>query len=212
MEPKIQLIALPEAYFLLSHWSMSCGGAVQNGLQFAPANWPKQAPIPPADKSEDERKICLLTIAIPKSPLLLIDRYSSFTKLKRITAWILRFVNNCRSRKCGSKLLTSSISRRFHIIGHRKIIRSITRGCVTCRRISARPHPQMMGQLPIERITPGSVFNRVGVDYAGLVYIKYEFVRTPTVIKAYVCIFLSLSVCFTQNVQWKFIPEHALPV
>ena len=237
----------------------------------APDNWPKQAPIPPVEGSEEEREIYLLTTAIPKSPLLSIDHYSSFTKLKRVTAWILRFVNNCHSRRngltgvasrltveelataetywlsisqqehfareidaiqredtipnsscllplhplidssglirvggreqnsrapyssqhpiilhgkhpvtklliqsehlrllhAGPKLLTSSLSRCFHIIGHRKIVRSITHACVTCRRTSARPRLQMMGQLPIERVTPDSVFNRVGVDYAG---------------------------------------------
>ena len=128
----------------------------------------------------------------------------------------------------------------------------------------------------MERVTPDSVFNRVGVDYAGPVYVKHGFVRKLTVIKAYVCVFVSLSVkavhlelvsdlstdafitllrrfiarrgkpalilsdqgsnfvgaarelkefaqflelqttqniisefCSTQNVQWKFIPEHA---
>ena len=62
-----------------------------------------------------------------------------------------------------------------------KTIRSITRGC-TRRHISARPQPQMLGQLPIERITPGPV-------YAGPHYIKYGYVRKPTVIKAYVNLF-----------------------
>jgi hypothetical protein len=52
----------------------------------------------------------------------------------------------------------------------------------------------MLGQLPIERVTPGPVFDLVGVDYAGPVYIKYGHVRKPTVIKAYVCIFVSLSI------------------
>ena len=52
----------------------------------------------------------------------------------------------------------------------------------------------MMGQLPVERVTPDSVFNRVGFDYAGPVYIKYGFVRKPTIIKAYICVFVSLSV------------------
>ena len=210
-------------------------------MRLAPANWPKQAPIPPVESSEEEREICLLTTAIPKSPLLLIDRYSSFMKLKCVTAWILRFVNNCHSRKngltgvashltveelaiaeiywlsisqqehfareidaiqkedtipssscllplhplidssgllhvggreqnsrapysnqhpiilhgkhpvmklliqsehlrllhAGPKLLSSSFSRRFHIIGYRKIVHSITRACVTCRHTSA---------------------------------------------------------------------------
>lgn len=52
----------------------------------------------------------------------------------------------------------------------------------------------MLGQLPIERTTPDSVFERVGVDYAGPFYIKYGSLRKPTIVKAYVCIFVSLSV------------------
>ena len=52
----------------------------------------------------------------------------------------------------------------------------------------------MLDQLPIEKITPGPVFDQTGVDYAGPVYIKHGYVRKPTVIKAYVCVFVSLSV------------------
>ena len=33
------------------------------------------------------------------------DQYSSFTRLKRVTAWVLRFVQSCRSKKVQSKLL-----------------------------------------------------------------------------------------------------------
>ena len=52
----------------------------------------------------------------------------------------------------------------------------------------------MYGQVPIERVTPGSVFEKVGVDYAGPFQIKYGFVRKPTIEKGYICIFVSLSV------------------
>ena len=31
----------------------------------------------------------------------------------------------------------------------------------------------MLGQLPIEHLTPGPVFDKVGVDYAGPFLIKY---------------------------------------
>jgi hypothetical protein len=51
-----------------------------------------------------------------------------------------------------------------------------------------------MGQLPAERVTPDSVFSKVGVDYAGPVYIKLGATRRPTIIKAYVAVFVSLSV------------------
>ena len=52
----------------------------------------------------------------------------------------------------------------------------------------------MLGQLPIERVTPGPVFDKVGVDYAGPVLIKYGYVRKPTIVKAYICVFVSLTV------------------
>ena len=94
----------------------------------------------------------------------------------------------------GRTLLIASLSRHCHILGYRRVVRSITRGCITCRRTSAMPHPQMLGELPIEHVMPDLVFNKVGVDYAGPVYIKYGFIRKPNIIKAYICIFVTLSV------------------
>ena len=46
----------------------------------------------------------------------------------------------------------------------------------------------------MERVTPDLVFENVGVDYAGPLYVKYGSVRKPTVLKAYVSVFVSLSV------------------
>ena len=57
-----------------------------------------------------------------------------------------------------------------------------------------RPHNQLLGQLPLERVTPASVFERVGLDYAGPFQIKYGCVRKPTVVKAYICLFVCLTV------------------
>jgi hypothetical protein len=50
---------------------------------------------------DEERELCLHTVVTAKNPLIPIDRYSSFTRLKRITAWVLRFIRNCSSRKLG---------------------------------------------------------------------------------------------------------------
>lgn len=52
----------------------------------------------------------------------------------------------------------------------------------------------MLGQLPVERLTPGLVFEHVGVDYAGPVMIKRGSVRKPTLVKAYISVFVSLTV------------------
>ena len=46
----------------------------------------------------------------------------------------------------GLLLVSASLSRNFHIVGGHRAIRSVTRSSVTCRRRSAKPKPQMMGQ------------------------------------------------------------------
>ena len=69
-----------------------------------------------------------------------------------------------------------------------KLVQNLTRSCVACKRISAKPQTEMMDQLPIKRVTPGHVFDQIGIDYAGPLQIKYGYVRKPTVIKVYVCV------------------------
>ena len=93
----------------------------------------------------------------------------------------------------GPTLVMASLCSRYHIVGCRMAVRSITRKCITCRRTTVKPKNQLLGQLPPERVTPGSVFQNVGVDYTGPFLIKYGSVRKPTIIKAYVCVFVSLS-------------------
>ena len=52
----------------------------------------------------------------------------------------------------------------------------------------------MMGSLPVERVTPALVFNRVGVDYAGPLQLKLGSTRNPVIVQSYVCGFVSLLV------------------
>jgi hypothetical protein len=88
----------------------------------------------------------------------------------------------------------STLSQRFHIIGCRQLVRFVARECVVCRRESVKPRPQLLGQLPSERITPGPVFDKVGVDYAGPILIKYGATRKPVIVKAYICVFVALTI------------------
>ena len=99
-----------------------------------------------------------------------------------------------RLMHAGPTLLMSSLSRQFHVIGLRKAVRAVTRQCITCRRHTVKPASQLLGQFPVERVTPGSVFTRVGVDYAGPFQIKYGYVKKPTILKAYICLFVCLAV------------------
>ena len=263
-------------------------------LKYPPPDWPKQPARPEIEVSEEE--ISLHLTVHPLVPIIPIDHYSSFVRLKRVTAWMFRFIRNChvinqkqstsylvteeivaaetylirsaqsdhfgteietikkgcllsstsgllslhpfvdssgllrvggriknspwsyshkhpliihgkhyltkliirsehlRLLHAGPSHLTSSLSIRYHIVGGHKVIRSITRACVICRRDSAKTQQQMLGQLPIERTTPGPVFDTTGVDYAGPVYLKSGSVRKPTIIKAYISVFVSLTV------------------
>ena len=269
-------------------------------LQQEPPHWPQQHDIPLAVPSEEEREICLATMAVPQCPIIPLKHYSTFTQFQRVTAWMFRFIKNrclLGTRRCertttaglsvaelvsaeqywillsqidhfpsevsllqakqplpnnscllslhpfldsdgilrvggresnaklaysqlhpiilhgkhqvskliirsehlrmlhaGPILVSASLNRRFHIVYLPKTVRSITRQCITCRRRAIKPRPQMMGQLPLERVTPGCVFEKVGVDYAGPFLIKYGMVRKPTLVKAYACIFVSLAV------------------
>ena len=236
-------------------------------LRLAPCNWPRRSNIPVDSVPEEEREISLVTTVQTKQPIVPLDQYSNFTRLQRVTAWVLRFIRDCRasSRRtvgpnnspslttselidaerywislsqrehflveikslktkhlipkdscllpfrpfldqagvlrvggresnsellyskthpiilhgkdpitkliirsehlrllhAGPTLLISSLNHRFHIICLRKTVRSITRQCVTCRRLTVTPHNQMLGQLPLERVTPGSVFEKL---------------------------------------------------
>ena len=94
----------------------------------------------------------------------------------------------------GPTLLTALLSRRYFIVGCKKLVRSVTRGCITCCKFSAKPSPQMIGQFPAEGLTPDPVFDKVGIDFTGSIQVKYAHVRRPVIVKAYVCLFVSLSV------------------
>lgn len=111
-----------------------------------------------------------------------------------MVASIIIHSEHIRMLHAGLTLLCATISNWLYIIYLCKTVRSIIRQCITCRRQSCKPHNQLLGQLPLERITPGSIFQNVGVDYAGPVKIKYGMVRKPTIVKAYICVFVSLSV------------------
>ena len=94
----------------------------------------------------------------------------------------------------GPTLLSASLTTRYHIVKGRTTIHAVYHQCITCRRMSVKPTPQMMGELPIERVTPGPVFEKTGVDYAGPILTKLGHTRKPTIVKSYICVFVSLTV------------------
>lgn len=66
-------------------------------LKLSPTDWPKQSPLPLCNLPEEEREATHFVVAISSSPVVPFDQYSSFNRLKRVSAWIIRFIHNCRN-------------------------------------------------------------------------------------------------------------------
>ena len=94
---------------------------------------------------------------------------------------------------CGPSHLLSYAGIKMHIVGARKLTRKICSQCITCRKKTPTPQPQLMGQLPSSRVTPTIAFSHTGVDFAGPFCIKMGYVRRPVKLKAYVCVFICLT-------------------
>ena len=59
-------------------------------LRWKTSEWPRQFEIPPNTPAEEAN-------ANPRKPIVPFECYSSFIRLQRVTAWIHRFIHNCRS-------------------------------------------------------------------------------------------------------------------
>ena len=94
---------------------------------------------------------------------------------------------------CGPSLLLSHVGSHVHVIGARRLARTVCRSCVTSRRVAAQTETQQMGQLPAPRVLPNPPFQETGVDYAGPFLMKKGHTRKPVITKMYMCIFVCLS-------------------
>nr|XP_029718140.1 uncharacterized protein LOC115260919 [Aedes albopictus] len=67
-------------------------------------NWPQQKELEPTPEDQMERETVAAAAACTVKINPIFSRYSHFTKLIRVTAWISRFRRNCQSRHLGQHL------------------------------------------------------------------------------------------------------------
>lgn len=91
----------------------------------------------------------------------------------------------------GPKALVALIRLQFWIINARDIARRIVRSCTHCVRYKPKLLQHMMGNLPVERLTPSRPFSRCGVDFCGPINV-YLRIRGKGPYKVYIAIY----VCF----------------
>ncbi|XP_062711436.1 uncharacterized protein LOC134289528 [Aedes albopictus] len=91
----------------------------------------------------------------------------------------------------GNSMVQYLLRQHFWLINARSTIRKVLRTCVTCFRTNPTTIDQQMGDLPSYRINPAPVFERVGLDFAGPIYVK-QSVRKATPVKSYICVFICM--------------------
>ncbi|XP_068245361.1 uncharacterized protein [Palaemon carinicauda] len=88
----------------------------------------------------------------------------------------------------GVDVTLCKLQSKFWVPSARKIIRSIKRGCILCRKLDAKVEGQKMGQISDERMSPCPAFYHTAVDIFGHFQIK-DNVKKRTTGKAYGVIF-----------------------
>lgn len=120
-----------------------------------------------------------------KHPIIL-SKCNIFCKLL-ISHFHLRYLH------AGFTLLTSSLLQKYWIIGCRKIVKQTIHNCMTCFRLKCEISKQLMGQLPLARVTGCRAFTQTGVDYAGPILVKMNKGRGCTCSKGYIGVFVCMS-------------------
>ncbi|XP_011705757.1 PREDICTED: uncharacterized protein LOC105460953 [Wasmannia auropunctata] len=72
----------------------------------------------------------------------------------------------------GVQILMNNIREQFWILGGRRTVRSVIRQCVVCRRHDAKAIQAIPAPLPEDRVRDAAVFEIVGIDLAGPVFLK----------------------------------------
>ena len=135
---------------------------------------------------------------------LCIDIITLITDAKdKLIILLFTYMHECLGH-CGPSLLLCAVGWRFHVLGARRLSRAVCSQCKICRRTAPKPQPQLLGDLPADRVKPSPAFTVTGLDFAGPFTLKKGHTRKPVYIKAYICIF----VCFaTRSIHIEVISD-----
>lgn len=121
-----------------------------------------------------------------------------------LTTLVIRY-SHSQTLHGGAQLTLAHTRQNHWIIGGRAPIKSHILQCVACARQRSQRAHQLMGQLPLERVSPSSPFTHTGIDYAGPIFLKSWKGRGSKVYKSWICIF----VCFsTSSVHLEQVSDY----
>ncbi|XP_024874739.1 uncharacterized protein LOC112456441 [Temnothorax curvispinosus] len=100
-----------------------------------------------------------------------------------------------RALHAGPQYTLHQLRETYWILRARQTIRAVLHQCVTCARESAKIASELMGDLPVYRVTSTSrAFLHCGVDYAGPIQVRSTPGRGYKSRKAYIAVFVCMAV------------------
>jgi hypothetical protein len=90
----------------------------------------------------------------------------------------------------GLSLTASFVNQHAWILGSRLLVKSVVTHCIRCQRTKPLLAHQLMGDLPLSRVTPSRSFTISGLDYAGPFQVRTTKGHGHRSYKAYVVLFI----------------------
>ena len=71
---------------------------------YLPSSWREKLPLPLNQPEVEEKEISLHILTQDLTPIVPVDKFFSFDHLKRITAWIIRFIQNSQTKNTAEQV------------------------------------------------------------------------------------------------------------
>ncbi|XP_050293693.1 uncharacterized protein LOC126734196 [Anthonomus grandis grandis] len=110
-----------------------------------------------------------------------------------LTKLILTYEHE-RLLHCGVQMLLCSIRENYWPVSGRKNCKAVIKKCYKCFKANPKPIKYLMGDLPSIRVNDFVVFSNVGTDFGGPFILKDRKSRGAKFSKAYICLFVCMSV------------------
>lgn len=95
------------------------------------------------------------------------------------------------------------------VVGARSFVRKVVHSCMKCRRLFAKPRPQLMADLRVDHLAMDSpAFSHTGLDFAGPFLVASGNARGCTFVK---CQVLLLTCMSTRAMHLELVPNMSLP-
>ncbi|GFY02635.1 integrase catalytic domain-containing protein [Trichonephila clavipes] len=142
----------------------------------------------------DEDEILRVGGRLTKQPTLSFDQKFPIIILKHhpITTLVIRQFH-FRGFHSGTQMTLSLIRQHYWIPDGRSTVRREIKQCIECCRFNSKPSYPKMGDLPKQRITQTRPFEIVGIDFAGPILTKCQYLRKANKFKSYICLFICLA-------------------